>query len=263
LILKEELFSKWIDRLMIITMFTQILLSMGRIAMLEPLVATLIMFALCVQYNKYDNAVLVRVLGLISVFLIVVIVAICVVPSQITAPFFEKISGSLTEIDSSQEINSTASAMNHWRAFEIQSAQKQWINSDLIVQLFGNGLGKGIETKYIPYSWKGVVENHEIPILHNGFYTLLPKGGIFAVLSLVLVIFESIFNGIKLIKIHKEQIIGISLVGVAVASILTTWVVRGPVVQGAFLIWGFIVGYLNKEYYDYLCIEDDEKNIGN
>lgn len=70
--------------------------------------------------------------------------------------------------------------MQNWRAYEMQATLKQWGKSGILSQIFGHGMGKGIELEFVPYNWKsaGMVENGEMPLAHNGFYTLLPKGGL-------------------------------------------------------------------------------------
>lgn len=147
--------------------------------------------------------------------------------------------------------------MNNWRAYEIQAAQNQWKNSNIIVQLFGSGMGKGTELDYVPYSWSDMVVDGEIPILHNGFYTLLSKGGLFAVLSCILMFLGPIVTGIKTLRYTQsvESVnIAVVLVSLSVAAILNTWVVRGPVQQGAFVVWAVLIGYIygsSSEIYAY------------
>ena len=75
--------------------------------------------------------------------------------------------------------------MNNWRAYEMQAAIKQWISSNFFEKIIGSGLGRGIHIDYIPYSWSEMVENNQIPLLHNGYYTVLIKIGILGVLALL------------------------------------------------------------------------------
>ena len=212
--------SKRWDRLFVFLMVIQIALCFGRLGLVQPIAMLLTMFLICSIYKFNTGKVfktITVVLILITAFLLAVFY---VLPDSLSSTFLGKMANAFVEIDTSQEINSVGEAMNNWRAYEIQAAQSQWMNSNIFAKLFGAGIGKGVEIQYVPYSWIGVLDGNTIPLLHNGFYTLLPKGGLFAVGCSALMLVGSIFKGIKWIKSGNEKAIhlGILLSSLCVAA---------------------------------------------
>lgn len=159
----------------------------------------------------------------------------------------DKVLNSFDEVDSSQKITSVGSAMNNWRAYEIQSAKEQWKGEWVISQLFGEGMGKGVEIQYVPYSWAGVVDGNEIPLLHNGFYTMLIKGGIIGVAALLWLFMGNAKKGLYMVKHRADKVYSNILVAISVAAVANTYVVRGPIQQGAFLTWALLIGWINRK----------------
>lgn len=95
-----------------------------------------------------------------------------------------------------------------------------------------------------------MVENNQIPLLHNGYYTVLIKIGILGVLALLTIFLSSLKKGIAGIKRrNREMNVYILLIIISFGGILYTYTIRGPVQEGAFLIWGFLMGVLNTNFY--------------
>ena len=168
-----------------------------------------------------------------------------VMPDGLTDMFMEKIAKTSVEVDTTQAIDSVKDAMNSWRAYEIQAVRKQWEESGFLVKILGAGIGTGIHIDYVPYTWREMVVNNEIPLLHNGFLTLLPKGGVVAVVALGLMFVGNAMKGYKFLKEGTHAKWGIVLMAISIAGIATTYVARGPVQQGAFLAWGLMLGWYN------------------
>ena len=42
--------------------------------------------------------------------------------------------------------------MENWRGYEIEQAKKQWENNNVLFEIIGEGLGKGVEIAYVPYT---------------------------------------------------------------------------------------------------------------
>lgn len=242
---KKIYISRIADRVIIAMMFVNIILSFGRIAILEPVIMIFVIMWMAARHNTNQKRILFQIVFLLGILMVTVIVILYVLPETLTNTFMRKVLGSFTEVDTSQTIDSVVAAMNNWRAYEIQSAQQQWLKSNFLVQIFGNGFGKGIAIAYVPYSWMGIVENGEIPLLHNGFYTILIKGGLFGLISLIQMFIGNVYLGIKKAKIDLNNGYAIILVGVSVAAIANTYVVRGPIQQGAFLVWALLTGWIN------------------
>lgn len=248
LLFKRTVFTKVWDRFLISAMLIQIMLSFGRIALIEPAVELCVIAFLAVKYKPDNKALSFRVAAVLGIVSIGSVLLFYALPDSIINPLLNKFSLLFTEIDTSQEILSVGEAMNNWRAYEIQAAQEQWRGSGILVRLFGAGMGKGVHLEYVPYTWQNIVQDDEIPLLHNGFYSLLPKGGIVAVASLAWMFLGSIRYGLKNCRIEGGFTdYGIVLTAVSTAAIANTYVVCGPVKQGAFLVWAVLLGGICSE----------------
>lgn len=245
-IVRKTIFSSKIDKLIFFLMLIQIGLSFGRIAILEPLLAFAMISILSVIGLNYKGRTLKTLAIIVAVLTITVVGLFFILPDSTTITFWAKIENSVTEINTNQNIDSVTSAMQNWRAYEIQAALKQWKNSSILIQIFGYGMGKGIKVDYVPYNWEnaGMVVNGEMPLAHNGFYTLLPKGGLFAIIAMVAIFVGGFTRGFKIVKHEKEKGNGIILVGIMAAGLANMWVVRGPVGSEAFVIWGILLGWI-------------------
>lgn len=179
IILKRTVFSAKLDCFILLLMIVQIGLSFGRIAILEPLIAFSIISILSIKSLGSKGRTIKILAGIFLILTIAVVILFYVLPDSTTSVFLAKIENSATEINTKQNIDSIASAMQNWRAYEMQATLKQWRKSGILSQAFGRGIGKGIDLEFVPYSWKsaGMIENGEMPLAHNGFYTLIPKGG--------------------------------------------------------------------------------------
>lgn len=239
--LHQEIYiTKRIDRTIVMLMMFNVILSLGRIAILQPMIVFIILL-----FMESREAKIKKVLRFSLAITIVFVMFFYMMPSNIKSPLTNKILNSFTEIDSSQNISSVAGAMNNWRAYEIQSAQEQWKNEWIFSQLFGKGMGKGVEIQYVPYSWTGIVDENEIPLLHNGFYTILIKGGIIGLISLLWLFIGNAKKGMQAFKYRNNKVYPNILVAISVAAIANTYVVRGPVQQGTFLVWSLLIGWIN------------------
>lgn len=242
---KRVYISKRVDRAILLLMSIQIVLSFGRIAILQPLLFILSTILVAIKYTGYRIKTLKRIFALLLSIVVVFTIASNVIPDSVSEIFTDKIMNTFSEVDAQQEITSVTSAMNNWRGYEIQAAQAQWTSSNIIVKIFGNGMGKGIEIHYVPYNWADMVQNNEIPLLHNGFYTMLIKGGIIGMIALIAIFVCPLLKGLKLPKSYEEDGVNYILVGASIAAIANTYVVRGPIQQGSFLIWALLIGWIS------------------
>lgn len=236
--------NKKLDYLIVLLMSLHIFLSFGRIAILQPLLFIFSAMVVAIESTRHSTRILRKITMILFGAIILLIAGFYIVPESVSSVFFSKVMNSFAEINTQQKITSVGDAMQNWRGYEIQAAQQQWLDSNIIVQLFGNGMGKGVEIRYVPYTWEGMVVNNQIPLLHNGFYTILIKGGLLGVTALIVLLAWPLVKGIKLIKLHKNDGVDCILVGSSVAAIANTYVVRGPIQQGAFLVWALLIGWL-------------------
>lgn len=236
-------FGKKLDIIVLILLLAQIILSMSRSVWVEIMVGvpTIIVINLIFNYRKVGTYIKTAII--ISLAIAGVALLYTYAPKGIIDDYTEKVENTSSELNKEQEFNSIEDAMQHWRAYENQSATKQWEDSTPLVQLFGAGLGKGVHIKYIPYSWDGMVENNSIPLLHNGYYTMLSKGGIVGVVILIIFLGYPALLGIKSLRKKGYSAEAVSLITISVAFMTQTYVVRGPINQTPIVTWGILVGW--------------------
>ena len=259
-------FSRVVDIIMMFVMLAQIILSFGRTQII--IIVTMISFAVIFTliYSRQLRKNIVQIFALLVVSVVFVYLCMKFVPNDIFSDFSEKWETTNTEINTDQEINSNMDAIQNWRAYEMQSAAKQWHRSSALVMLFGKGLGEGIQIEYVPYTWKQfeIVENGKIPILHNSYYTLLVKSGIVGVIALIITYFSGLIFMFKNIRkypsIKKELIIvGVFSIGGAIMG----YVVNGIFTLHYMFTWGIVLGYVNSRAHDVKTnVEDEEDKSG-
>lgn len=241
---QEVYVGKKIDRMIVALMTINVVLSLGRIAIIQPMIIFTVLLFMEGRDAKNQTQIK-KVVKLFFSITAALVVAFYIMPNSIKSPLMDKVMNSLDEVDSSQKITSVGSAMNNWRAYEIQSAKEQWKGEWVLSQLFGEGMGKGVEIQYVPYTWTSVVDGNEIPLLHNGFYTMLSKGGIIGLTGLLWLFMGNIKKGLCMSKHRTDKLYFNILVAVSIAAVANTYVVRGPIQQGVFLIWALLIGWIN------------------
>ena len=245
---KNYAFSKKTDSLFIAVMGVHIALSLGRISMLLPLAGMIVLFALYFGVKRNYSA-LKKMFLLIFIFAFLIIIAYLIIPDEVKVYFFQKIFNTFSEVDTNQTINSTEMAMNHWRAYENQVCLQQYKSQNLLQQIFGSGLGTSVKVAYVPYNWEGMLEDNNIPLLHNGFLTALIKIGIVGTIAMALMFLVPLYKGMKNIRLTNDKLsimARIMIVTYSFMAIISTYVVRGPIQQGAFLLWALLIGPLTK-----------------
>ena len=159
-ICQKLIFSKRIDFILLILMFIQIILSFGRISILQPVISIIVMSFLAIYTKSNRKKILKKVFRLTLITIITVWILISIIPDNVLNLFSKKISNIFSEVDKDTEIVSVQGAMNNWRSYEMQSATSQWKDNNLLAKIFGEGIGKGVYIEYIPYSWDDMVENN-------------------------------------------------------------------------------------------------------
>lgn len=236
------------DALLVLLMAAHILLSFGRAAIFQTLLFLFCAMAVAAASAADRRKAWGKTAGILLGAAAVLLAGLCLVPDEVSFTFLDKVVYSFREMDPQQAVRSVESAMQNWRGYEIRAARQQWLGSPLVVQLLGSGLGKGIEIQYIPYHWENMVENNAIPLLHNGFYTMLIKGGLLGVAALAAMFGGPLLKGLRWAKsrAHEKKAAGYILAGASAAAFANTYVVRGPVQQGAFLVWALLIGWLTE-----------------
>lgn len=245
-IYKEKIFSKWFQRYSFCIMLLNLLLTLARSIWIEVIAGCIVILFANAIFNKEIQQMIKIFTKVAIVFVIGLVIFFHVAPKDVADEFSNKFAKSTEELDSEQEFDSVDEVMGNWRAYEIQSAENQWKKSNVAVELFGAGMGKGVEINYVPHTWKGVVENGEIPLLHNAYYTILPKGGLVGVAALTWFMLANVVMGLRIYKkkfnIRQDIIL---LMSISVVFLIQSYIVRGPVAQTVNLSWALLVGWIN------------------
>ena len=237
------IFNKKFDRIIIFLSLITILLSFARIAILEVIIEWSIFCFLGIVLKK--NSKLLRNTFYSSfVVIVLMIMFFLFIPTTFKNEFVNKLSKTFLEIDTKNVINSEFDAMNNWRASEMQDATKLWQSGSLFQKFFGFGMGKKVVLKFVPINWikYNLTDNGAINLLHNGFYTLLIKGGILYCFALLNLFISNILFALNSIKKYPRS--SMFMIGVCVSGIANTYVWRGPVAQFPLVAWALLVSAL-------------------
>lgn len=252
IIYKREIFSRKKDYFILSLLVTQIALSLGRTSIGSSVFMIVSMFIFSIIIYE-DKQRLLNLFGRIFVLLVVIIVvSINILPESALTEFTDKWENSTDEMNSQQEYDSTSEAMQNWRGYEIKSAKEQWKNSNILVMALGNGLGKGTEVKFVPYTWtEDIIQSKELPILHNCYYTILARGGIFGVVAIIWLLCSSIVTLFKYYKTRKDIQCDLMILAVVCMGILFIgYFSRGIVSQEYCFTWGLLMGSVNCKIFE-------------
>lgn len=243
---KVSLFKKWVNYFCFIIMFAQLLLSLARSVWVETAVGCLLALIIDAYLSRNVLSVVKKIIEITLIATIGVTFFLNTAPQEAIDTFSDKFANTSQELDSEQEFSSTNEAMNNWRGYENKSAKEQWKNNNGIEIIFGQGMGQGIYLKYVPYAWKGMASQNKIPILHNGYYTILIKGGVIGLLTLVWFMLANVLLGFRLLKRREDiQFDLIVLIIVEILFMVQTYVVRGPVAQTVNYVTAIMIGWIS------------------
>ncbi len=244
---KKVFFSKIWDNIIFILIIIQISTAFGRTNISLGIVIVIVSIFLSFFSNRnWRNHIIRKITIWILVVFLGVVVVESVFPTSIMEEYSEKWEQTSDEINPDQKFKSTGDAMNRWRAYEKQAARKQWEKSNMIVEVFGAGVGKGVYVKYIPYNWDEEIYEHSIPILHNGYYMILPKGGIYGIACLIIFFLSGLFLFFKKIKNRETisaEVVLLATIGIAMA--VESYMTSGLMAQSFSFAFGILVGSSN------------------
>lgn len=246
----KTIFSKVMDILILFLMLAQIILSFGRTQIIM-IVAMLVFALICnIIYNRSFINSIVRITIIALVGASFIYACIMLVPNDIYNDFSEKWETTSTEINTDQEIDTELEALENWRAYEMQSATKQWKKSNVFAMLFGKGLGEGIKIKFVPVLWKQlqITENGKIAILHNGYYTVLVKGGIIGTIAMIILYLSGLYMMFRYIKKYPSLAKELVIAGAfSVGGAIQGYVVNGIFTLHYMFCWAVYMGYVNSK----------------
>lgn len=176
---------------------------------------------------------------LFTIFLLIFFVFVYFFYRDIFIDYFNEIINGLTEVSSLNTWGEYEITMN-WRGFEIYCAKYKFSNASYFNKLFGFGAGEFIDAFGEQYR---VTSEVGLPHLHNGYYTMLIKAGVFGICINLLFYFLIVYKAFKNKNPEFRLITGVTL-----GMLITEWVIGGPFIS--FKIIFILILLLNdkKEY---------------
>jgi hypothetical protein len=157
---------------------------------------------------------------------------------------------SFTEISSNNDWSNTTNIVYNWRGFEINCAKIIFLMGNITEKIVGYGFGKGIYVgEYAYLVMPG--SDGSIPVLHNGYYTMLIKNGIVGVILYLLFYFVNIKTAIVSIKnklnIYESRV----SIGILLSLMVTTYFVTGIVSKYSDVVMCILFGYIANKGFIY------------
>lgn len=251
---KKIIATRFIDLFAIILLGLNIIISLGRAQIFAILFVLILMNILNFIFEKNK----IRVLRRFSIVLIALAILIGSVayfmPYDIKETFFQKTENSSMELNSNASFKHEKDIYNNWRGYEIKNAQKQWRKYNTFEMVFGGGVQKQIKISNLPSHFtRGAgytFQNNKSPILHNGYYTLLVKGGVLAIVGVLIWLLAPLFMIFWKKNDEESKDILLLMISLNAMYIIYTYVVRGVVDQIMHLSYGLTIGWLNACYYN-------------
>lgn len=146
--------------------------------------------------------------------------------------FVNKLLSSSTEMSVTNNSWDTYSIVNNWRGYEAHCEILQFKSVGYFEKIFGSGLGTQLDAQGYAYL---VTDAKELAFLHNGYYTILMKWGLFGVIFYVVFL-------IRMIKQNNNRAIFKMELGMILALLFATAVINGPLFNLDLAKWFFILG---------------------
>lgn len=249
---KNVIISKKFDLCVLIVWSVQAIMNMSRTTLFGiaiGIITSLFLLSAKKQLNLYRIR---KIIGITVIIAIIVVVAIKVMPDNVTGRFVDKIWNTFTEVNSRVTFSSLADANSNWRGYEIAQAKNQWLESSLFAKIFGSGNGRLISIIYIPDLWQEIVQSQNgitgVTVLHNTYYTLLIKGGVVLVYSFITMFLMNIRKGYLRVKRASDTetiILGTTLVLLCITMMIDAYVIRGMMQNDAQLAWSIMFGWIS------------------
>lgn len=242
---KKTIYGKKRDLFLILAIMVTVLVSLGRTQILCMIIGVFVAYIIPIIKAEKKQRFVMNLIVSTAVGVCLVFLTFLFLPEDFTAPFVNKVEKTFTELSTDNEFDDESSISSNWRGYEKKNAEEQWQKTNIAEQVFGQGIGTEIKLKNLPKTQRQEygLTNSSTPLLHNGYYTLLTKGGVLAVFGILfwllypIRILSSKVKSKYLIDIYTQMLI------VNVMMMVTTYVIRGLIGSGTFLVWGTIIGW--------------------
>lgn len=212
---EKRFYGKIVDRVMSAAIIIGFVLSFSRTSL------AILAILLVTQIQRAPKK-LFKVVGVLAASLAV---AYAIAPDLFNT-YIEKIGSSFTEISSGVERWNSTDIVHNWRGYEKYCAQRNFEEDfTLLQQIFGKGFGAGVDV----YGYSFLVTGEEtLAKLHNGYYTMLIKGGIVGYLLQILFLLMPVY---WLLRHAQKDGYRMVAIGMALSMAFSTYVIMGP-------LWG-------------------------
>lgn len=178
-------------------------------------------------------------------FLIIISIAITIVPKDTLNQFINKSLNSIEEISSESDHWNQIDINKNWRGYEVYRTKELFKEANVQEVLFGFGFGKRVNLNLEIYLGDGNTKYDSIPTLHNGYYYILLKTGIFGVAIYTIFFIKIALRKYK--KIYNDDFESKLLCIVGLATLFTNLVVCGIYNRGSIFVFCLIIGF---SFYD-------------
>lgn len=252
--------GKRIDVILIILGIIRVIMSLNRSTIIAFIVGLAFISIFTVAYK--NKRVIMRTVALAASSAIIIFLAFSFLPKESLNEFFDKVDNASNELNSSQEFSSGSNILKNWRGYEIKKARQQWESYSALEMVVGTGIQTYTKMEDMPEdmaSMQESMQDKESPILHNGYYTLLVKGGLLAIVGyLVFLVYPLWALIFKAKKMYDKRIL-IILIGLNAAMAILTYVVRGMISQSVITPYVLSVGWLYCRYHN--PVEKEEEDL--
>ncbi len=235
----ERIFSKKTDRCLLIGSMILSLFGFSRSNLMIILIAFGFSIISKARYKKY----------FINSFIILLVAILVFIgmawyyadkPDTLIGSYINKLLLSLSELNSSQVFSSDAEISANWRGYEVSQAVQQFKKSNILQQVFGQGFRGVYVGQYSVYV--GGTDGY-LPLLHNGYFSVLTYSGIVGLVLYMLFYIKKIIymkkNGDKIT--NYTTCIYMSFL---VSYIVITFFINGMIAKSIYFIPGIFIGYM-------------------
>lgn len=242
---KKVIFGNIMDWVMLGLMVVKVIISMGRTELVSIVAMIGIILVFNVFFSKQKWTFIFKIIGIVAAVAVMVIGIYIALPEEAKEQFSNKINYSFQEIETDLDYDNYIDAIQHWRGFEIDQAQKQWKSSNMVTQIVGGGLGTYVKVKYLPNEFtEDMYKGHSIALLHNVYYTLLIKGGLLGMAALIWLYIANILPVFrkKYVKYRPELIVQCAITA---AMMFMSYLVMANYNVSMYITWGIMTGWTN------------------
>ncbi|ELS0455872.1 hypothetical protein R4Y71_002802, partial [Enterococcus faecalis] len=116
--------------------------------------------------------------------------------------YINKIVTSFVEMSKDEDWSNKMNIVANWRGYETFSALNEFHRLNSLTKIIGNGFGAEIEVGYFAELVGGT--GTTIPVLHNGYLSLLIKVGISGLLAYLFFLLSNIYYYVRLVVYQKN-----------------------------------------------------------